>query len=179
MGSIVKGIISLLMIGMLASFLVIAFVKPEQQLDLAYTELPLRDKLAGMVLNGKPEITLTEPEVNGLLKKALAIRPEVRPNVTVTGARFDLQGDQLTADVNVLIKRRIAAAATLRFDLVWKEPYLVAVHTETSVKQVKIPASWFHLEPLQANLNDYLPRLAAIRSVAFENAGVRLSFKLR
>ncbi|MFC6230184.1 hypothetical protein ACFQI7_20385 [Paenibacillus allorhizosphaerae] len=167
------------MIGMIASFLAIAYVKPEQKLDLAYSELPLRDKLAGMLVNRKPEITLTESEVNELLKKALAARPDVRPDVTVTGARFDLQGDQLTADVNVRIKRRIEAAATLRFDLDWKEPYLIAVHTGTFVKQVGIPGSWFHLEPLQANLNDYLPRLAAIRSVAFENAGVKLSFKLR
>ncbi|WP_261381440.1 hypothetical protein [Paenibacillus cremeus] len=155
------------------------YVKPVQPLDLAYTELPLRDKLASMLVTRKLEITLTEAEVNQLLKKALAAHAQVRPDVTITGAKFAQQGDRLVADVNLLVGGQLEAGARLNFDLAWQEPNLIAVHTGTVIKQAAIPPAWFQLAPLQVNVNNYLPQLVAVKGFTFEPSGVKLSFKLR
>ncbi|AEI45128.1 hypothetical protein [Paenibacillus mucilaginosus] len=163
----------------IAAALLLWFLRPQQPLDLAYTELPLREKALDMLRSRKLEVVLTEAEVNELLKKALAASPQVSGNVRITGARFYLEGEALSADVQLLYRDRWEAAGRLFFDLSWQDPYLTAVHTGTEVRGVRLPDGWFQLQPLQAELNSYLPQAAAIRDLQFEPDGVRVGFRLR
>ncbi|WP_426448900.1 hypothetical protein ACP26L_29625 [Paenibacillus sp. S-38] len=163
----------------IAAALLLWFVRPPQPLDLTYKELPLREKALDMLRSRKLEVTLTEAEVNELLKKALAASPQVSANVRITGARFYLEGEALSADVQLLYRNRWEAGGRLFFDLAWQDPYLTAVHTGSAIRGLHLPDAWFRLQPLQTDLNSYLPQAAAIRDLHFEPDGVRLSFRLR
>nr|WP_245247433.1 MULTISPECIES: hypothetical protein [unclassified Paenibacillus] len=158
---------------------VLWFVRPAEPLDLSYGQLDLRGKLTDMLMSRRMETVLTEREVNDLLKQALTHRPEVRPGVTLTGAAFVLQGERLSADVNLLVQQRLEVGAKLWFELSWKEPYLTALHTGTEIRGRSVPLEWLRLEPLRIELNEYLPTRISIREMAFEGSTVRLSLKMR
>lgn len=155
------------------------FVRPAEPLDLSYGQLDLRGKLADMLMSRRLETVLTEREVNDLLKQALARRPEVRPGVTLTGAAFALQGERLSADVNLLVRQRLEVGAKLWFELSWTEPYLTALHTGIEIRGRSVPLEWLRLEPLRMELNEHLPKHVSVRGMAFEGSTVRLSLKMR
>lgn len=155
------------------------YVRPAEPLDLSYVQLDLRDKLAAMLLNRRLETVLTEREVNDLLKQALSRRPELRPGVMVTGAAFALQEERLSAYTNLLLRQRLEVGTKLWFELGWTEPYLTAVHTGTEFRGISVPLEWFRLDPLQVDLNEYLPKHVSIREMVFEGSTVRLSFNIR
>ncbi|MGF9911061.1 hypothetical protein ABEX47_07460 [Paenibacillus ehimensis] len=179
MRSLFKGIVTIVIVGALLAAGALWYAQPQAALDLSYNDLPVREKLAAMVIHRKPETVLTEQEVGDLLKKALARRSELRPGVKLTGARFFLQGERLAADVTLLLQDRWKVGARLNFDLAWNEPYLTAVHTGTVVRDVAVPAEWLSLRPIEVDLNHYLPKHVAIRGVAFEESAVRVTFGLR
>lgn len=179
MKSLFKGIVTIVILAALLVAGALWYAQPQAELDLSYNDLPVREKLAAMVINRKPEAVLTEQEVGDLLKKALARRAELRPGVKLTGARFFLEGDRLAADVTLLLQDRWKVGARLNFDLAWKSPYLTAVHTGTVIRDVNVPGDWLSLQPIQVDLNDYMPKHVAIRDVAFEGSTVRVTFGLR
>lgn len=179
MKSLLKGIVTIVILGALLAAGALWYTQPQAALDLSYNDLPVREKLAAMVIHRKPEAVLTEQEVGDLLKKALARKPELRPGVKLTGARFFLQGERLAADVTLLLQDRWKVGARLNFALAWNEPYLTAVHTGTVVRDVAVPDEWLSLRPIQVDLNHYLPKHVAIRGVAFEESTVRVTFGLR
>ncbi|MCP3773601.1 hypothetical protein NLX71_09795 [Paenibacillus sp. MZ04-78.2] len=179
MKSLFKGIVTIVILVALLAAGALWYAQPQAALDLSYNDLPVREKLAAMVTNLKPEAVLTEQEVGDLLKKALARKPELRPGVKLTGAKFFLKGERLAADVTLLLQDRWKVGARLNFDLAWNEPYLTAVHTGTVVRDVTVPGEWLSLEPIQVDLNGYMPKHVAIRNVAFEGSTARVTFGLR
>ncbi|MFE5320360.1 hypothetical protein ACFQ88_16750 [Paenibacillus sp. NPDC056579] len=179
MGKLFRGIVTLCVCCALLLALGYWYAQPERPLDLAYSELQIRSKLADMLTSRKLEVQLTEAEVNSLLKKSLAARSQINPDLQITGAQFSLEGNQWIADVNVLYKHQWTFGARMYFAMSWREPYMTAEHTATQIKQITVPASWFQLEPLQIELNDYVPKPAGVRGVAFEEHGVRVGLKLR
>ncbi|OXM87293.1 hypothetical protein [Paenibacillus rigui] len=179
MGKLFRSVLSLAVVVALLAAAAYWYARPTQALDLAYSELPVRSKLTEILANRKLEVTLNESEVNSLLKKALAAHAEVQEGVRITGARFSLEGDRWIADVNLLYKQQWEVGAKLYFTMQWHEPYLTAVHTGTQIRQAGIPVEWFQLKPLQIPLNDYLPKPAGVRGIAFENHEVKLALKLR
>jgi hypothetical protein len=156
-----------------------AYAQPDRMLDLNYSELSIRDKLENMLVNRRLEVVLTESEVNGLLKKTLASRAQLRDDWTLTGAQFTLKGTQWMADINLMYKEKWPIGAQLFFTVNWEDPFLTAIHTDTQIKQISVPMSWFQLEPLQIPLNDYLPRPAGVRNVTFQDNIVRLALRRR
>ncbi|WP_028547528.1 hypothetical protein [Paenibacillus sp. UNC451MF] len=179
MGKLLRGMVSLAIICALLLGAAYWYVQPAKTLDLNYSELQVRDKVTNMLTSRKLEVELTEPEVNSLLKKALAAHTHPSTNVEITGAQFSLEGSEWVADVNLLYKGQWTFGAKLYFDMSWKEPYLKATHTATRIKEAAVPLEWFHLNPLQIQLNDYVPKPAAIREIAFEDHGLRIGLKLR
>ncbi|MDF2962338.1 MAG: hypothetical protein K0S39_4073 [Paenibacillus sp.] len=168
----------ILLIALLAGGLY-GYVQPQHTLDLAYTDLPVRNKLADMLASRKLEVELTEPEVNSLLKKALANQMSNRQDFEITGARFTLLGSEWVADVNLLYRKRWKLGAALRFKVSWQEPYIMAVHTGTRIRQAELPLEWFRLKPVQVPLNDHLPKLTAIKDIAFLEHSLKLSLGLK
>lgn len=177
------GVVVIVLLFAAAAAGLVAYVKPDQALNLNYAELRLEDQLTEMLRSRKLELTLTEAEVNDLLKKQVAMKlldsSGPPPQGLVKGAHFTLQGQQLAADVNVLVKNRWEVGARLHFHVEWQEPYLIATHTRTEIKQTNVPLSWYEMKPLKVNLNEALPKLLAVRGVQFDGKQIRISFKLR
>ncbi|TDF97526.1 hypothetical protein [Paenibacillus piri] len=174
MGKLIRFLLMLALAAALLAGGLYLYAQPQQTLDLNYSDLSIKNKLADMIASRKLEVELTEPEVNNLLKKALAKQSSVRGEVEVTGARFTLNGSEWIADVNLLYQKRWQIGAELMFAVSWQEPYVTVVHTGTRIRQAGIPSEWFRLKPLQVPLNDYMPKLAGVKSIDFLEHGVRL-----
>jgi hypothetical protein len=169
----------LLILGMLLAGGLHAYVQPDHALDLVSSEISIREKLTDMLSRRRLEIVLSEAEVNGLIKKTLAEHADLRPDWTLTGAEFSLEGSQWVADVNMMYKGLWPVGAKMYFIMSWQEPYLTAVHTRTQIREVSIPLNWFQMQPLQIPLNDYLPKPAGIRGVMFQDHAIRIGLKRR
>ncbi len=128
---------------------VLAYIKPDKSLDLNYREVALAGKFNEILKTRKLEIRLSEEEVDHLLRKGLSQRPQVSADLAVTGARFSLNGNRLTADVNLLYRDLVPIGATLNFTLDWKDPYIAAEHTETRIKALNVPTRLFSIQPLE------------------------------
>ncbi|MDQ1912217.1 hypothetical protein RAC89_17660 [Paenibacillus sp. GD4] len=159
------------------------YVRPEQELDLAFAQLKLEDQAAEMLRTRKLEVVLSEAEINDLLKEQLAQKQLSSagppPKGRITGASFSLQGNLLIADVNVLVREQWKVGAKLQFRLEWQDPYLVATHTDTHIKAMNIPLSWYEVKPLKLAVNNKLPKLIAVRNVEFQEKQINISFRLR
>ncbi|MFD0676458.1 MULTISPECIES: hypothetical protein [unclassified Paenibacillus] len=182
MGKLLRVIIvGVLLIALLAGGLY-WYVQPQTTLDLVYTDLSVRNKLAEMLASRKLEVELTEPEVNNLLKKALVARNSSNSNnneFEITGAQFTLHGNELIADVNLLYKKQWRIGAMLQFTVSWQEPYVMVVHTGTQIRHMHLPPEWFQLKPIQVSLDDYMPKLAGIKSITFLEHSLKLSLGLK
>ncbi|NOU96271.1 hypothetical protein GC093_24055 [Paenibacillus sp. LMG 31456] len=183
MGKLLRGlIVFVLLIALLVGGLY-WYVQPQTALDLTYTDLSVRNKLTEMLASRKLEVELSEPEVNDLLKKALVTRnsnsASNRGEIEITGARFTLHGNELIADVSLLYKKQWRIGAVLQFAVSWQEPYVTAVHTGTRIRQMNLPLEWFQLKPIQVPLNDYMPKVAGIKSITFLEHSLKLSLALK
>lgn len=154
-------------------------VKPDQVLDLQYEDVSVVGKMLDIIKNRKLEVQLTEQDINNLVKKQLSQHSGLPYHMTITGAQLRLQGDQVEADVNLLWDNEVAVAAKLFFQLSWKKPDLVITHVRTEVKRVNISQDWFHLDPIRIPLSPNLPKLIAIRDVAFDPNAIRIQLMLR
>ncbi|WP_019532905.1 hypothetical protein [Paenibacillus ginsengihumi] len=175
-----------IVIGMLVALLAAAalaaaalwYVRPKQELDWSYEPISLRSHVAGMLAARQLEITLSEAEIDSLLKQALAGHMPASEVWQVTGVRFSLQGQQLIAAANLTYRGRLPVGARLHFALSWQAPLLRAEHTRTEIGRFAVPAAWLRLKPLEVDLEAPLPRMLSIRSVEFPGNAVRLSFTL-
>jgi hypothetical protein len=158
----------------------VQYMKPDQALDLQYEEVPVTGKMLDILKNRKPEVQLTEQDINNLVKKQLSPQQTVLPNnVTLTGAKFLLHGDQVEADVNLLWNHQVAVAAKLFFQLSWNSPNLEITHTSTQIKQFPVSRAWFHLNPIRIPLTENLPKLIAIKDVIFDPNAIRIQLMLK
>ncbi|MNI06929.1 hypothetical protein D3C73_599260 [compost metagenome] len=155
------------------------YVKPAEELDLSYEEVPIAGIIMDMVKLRKAEVRLSEHEINQLIKKHLSEMPQLPNGLMIEGASFQLQGDRLEADVNVLWDHKVTLGAKLVFQLVWKQPNLEVIHTETHLKAISVPLGWFQLKPIQIPIEDQLPRLIGINEVVFDTNEIRIRFKLK
>ncbi|MCU6796648.1 MULTISPECIES: hypothetical protein [Paenibacillus] len=179
MGKLLRFVGMLLILCILLLGVSYAYAQPDRLLDLNYSEISVRDKLTDMLANRRLEVVLTESEVNDLLKKTLSSRAQLNEDWKLSGAQFNLKGNQWTADVTLMYKDKWPIGAQLFFTVKWEDPFLTATHTGTQIKQLSVPMDWFQLQPLQIPLNDYLPKPAGIRAVTFQDNVVRLALRRR
>lgn len=151
------------------------YVAPSESLDLAYEEVPLESRALDMVRNLTPELTLSEVDVDNLSKKQLAANPEYQPGVTVTGARFRLEGGLLAADVNVKWKERVPLGLHILYRLKWESPNLVAEVQEAKLKDVALPEGT--VGDVTIPLQDELPKLLKIEDVRTEDGKIVVRFR--
>jgi hypothetical protein len=156
------------------------YVKPERPLDLSYTKISVADKILDMVQRRSLEVSVTEADLNNLVKAALAARTELPHHLKLTGVDAKQHGDVLTVDVSLLWQERFAVGATLTYRMSYREPNLLLTRESVRVKQLTIPTSWLQTDPeLAINLYDKLPKLVGIQNVAFDPSGIRIALKLR
>jgi len=151
------------------------YVQPTRALDLQYEEVSLSENVWEAIRLRQPVLVLSESETESLLKKGLAAHPPLSGRLTVTGAAFELQGDRLLADVNLLYAGKLKAGVRLEFKLSWHNPQLVATHVRTAVRSTEIPLSWFRLEPLHVNVGGLLPARIAVADVQFPGSEIRFA----
>jgi hypothetical protein len=158
---------------------VIQLVRPDKALDLHYEEVTVFDKMLDIVKTRKPEVQLTEQDVNHLGKQFLSHHRVLPHDMTITGAQFKLHGHVLEADLNLLWRDKVPVAAKLFFQVTWKNPNVEIVHTRTNIKQMQVPKTWVHMDPIRIPLSQYLPGLIAIKDVVFDPDAIRISLRLK
>lgn len=172
-----KGLIVLCGIAVIALLLGVAAVrsvKPTETLDWSYEPVSIARLVGDMVRERKLEVLLTERDLNNLLKERLSAHRRVRPEATLTGARFEQQGDELIAFVNLLYINRIEIGAKLHFTLEWRAPDLAATHIRTEAGRWTIPPEWFRLDPIVISIDDSALPLVKVRDVVFLEEGIAI-----
>ncbi|MEF3307169.1 hypothetical protein [Paenibacillus sp. GYB003] len=169
---------ALLLAVVLACGAALWYARPSERLDLAYEPVSVAQKVVDMVKVRKPELTISEKELNDILKKELAKRAQVRPDVTIEGARFEQRANRVTAYVNVKAAGRVEVGAAVDFALEWKPPNLIVRPEETRIRSLRIPASWLPLEPIVVRVDESLPPPIGIRDIRFEPRQIVVSLKL-
>ncbi|TMV52991.1 hypothetical protein FE783_02055 [Paenibacillus mesophilus] len=154
------------------------YVKPTETLNLDYGQVSVAQKVLDMVKARKPEVQISERELNDIVKKQLAERAQLRADVVIEGARFEQQSDRLTAHVNLKTVGGIRAGAVLVFKLEWNAPKLTISHTGTRIRSWNVPSSWLQLDPIVVRLDEALPPLIAIKDIRFREDGITVSLKL-
>ncbi|WP_239616124.1 hypothetical protein [Cohnella mopanensis] len=151
------------------------YAKPDQSLNLAYEKVPLKDRAIDMVKRRSPDLLLTSEDLNNLAKKSVADNPQVEKDVVVTGADFVLQGDLLTADLNVIWKDKVSAGIQITYRLTWNEPNVVAKVEKAKMKGITLPKSMFSDRVIP--IAEDLPKLLKIKDLQWEGSDVRVIFQ--
>ncbi|MFC5470181.1 hypothetical protein ACFPPD_15850 [Cohnella suwonensis] len=151
------------------------YAKPDRNLDLAYENVPLKDRALSMAKRMSTELSLTDEDIVNLAKKSLAEQPQVEKDVLVTGADFRLEGDLLHADLNVIWKDKISAGLKVDYRLRWADPNVIATAESARLKGVKLPLSMFADRVIP--IGDRLPELLHIKSLNWGDGKVDVLFK--
>lgn len=154
------------------------YAKPTEALDLAYEPVSIAQKALDMVKARKLEVRLSERDLNDLLKKQLAEHAQLRPNVTIEGARFEQHGNRITAYVNLKAYGGVAVGAAVDFTLAWRAPELIVSPTAVRVRGLPVPSALLPLEPIVLRTDESLPPLVAIKDVRFEENGITVAFQV-
>lgn len=154
------------------------YVKPQKELDLQYQDTSLRSKIMNMARDLNTELVLSSEDLNQLAKREIAKRPNVRQDVTITGADFKLHGNELEGDINLLYKDTIPAGVNIWYTMEWQAGALKLTPKDAKIRSFHLPQSLVKLPAMSINLNDHLPSIVKVKHVTFENQGIKISFKL-
>ncbi|MCL6458469.1 MAG: hypothetical protein K6T85_10740 [Gorillibacterium sp.] len=167
---------SLIVLAVLLAVATVWYVRPTQTLDLNYQEVDFQKKVESIILSRSLTVSLTDEELSNLLKRELSLDAEPNPHTQITGARFQRQGSELTAELTVLLRDKLPAQVRLVYQLEWNSPTLKLQFVNASVKGKDIPSSWLKLGDIYTNIDEKLPPFVTIASVDF--AGNDILFKL-
>lgn len=170
-----------------ASWWLLSYIAPEEQLDMSYTPIDVKEKALEMIRKVKPELVLTEADIDHLIKQnlkseygngeagssAIMLRKDVRLN----GARFELEANRLVAHMNVTYKERLPAALEAVYALEWQSPNIVLRPQALTLKKSSLPITMLDtiIIPLDLPAHD----VVTVRDVQFEQARIRIGFKLQ
>ncbi|MCR2804224.1 hypothetical protein [Paenibacillus soyae] len=157
-----------------AAWGLMSYIAPEETLDLNYEPIDLKQKALDMATSLKPELILTEQDINDLIKKHL--ERDIAENVRLDGARFSLQGNRLIADLNVTYMERIPAQVKAEYRMEWQDPNLTLHPRGLFVKGLELPFS--SLETIIVPLDLPTGDMISVKEVRFEGDQVRVLFKI-
>lgn len=169
----------LLVVGIVGGGLLL-YVSSEPKLDWSYGETPsLAEKIEAMIAERSMSTTITEAELDAIVKAALYERRRVADGAELTGAAASLDGDVLTVRTDVTIAGRMRAPLTHRLRLAWEAPDVVATHESTMLKDIPLPASWFPIGVIRVPLRWEGATLPIeVERVTFEPEGIRVKLRL-
>jgi hypothetical protein len=173
-----KGFIILFVLALLAVIAGVGalyYIKPDQNLDLAYEKVPLKERALDMVRRLSPELILTGEDLNNLAKKSVADNPQVEKDVTVTGANFTMKGELLIADLNVIWKNQISAGLEITYRLHWESPNVIATVEKVRMKGITLPVSMFSNRIIP--IGQDLPKLLKIKNVVWNDGEIMVLFQ--
>lgn len=162
----------------------LSYIAPDEQLDLAYEPFDVKQQVFSMVKKMKPELVLTESNINNLIKMSLKSKlssggqspPEIGKDVQLEGAYFELEQDKLIARMNVRYKDRIPAAFDAVYTLEWQEPNIVLVPQSLSLKKFDLPISM--LETITIPLDFPRQDVVTVQDVQFLVDQIIIKFKI-
>jgi hypothetical protein len=112
-----------------------SYVAPSEKLDLAYAQVSIKDKAIEMVQKLKPEIVLSEADVNNLIKSQLQNgNTSLPPDMTLDGARFELSRDKLLAHLNMTYRNILPLGMLATYKMTWQSPNLILEPQSLTVK---------------------------------------------
>ncbi|WP_138754892.1 hypothetical protein [Paenibacillus sinopodophylli] len=191
MGKILKRLMLLLVVILLllggALWWLVSYVAPDEQLDLSYAPIDVKGKALDMVKNLKPELVLTETDLDHLIKQNLkndygigdanSSAIMLREDVRLDGARFELEENRLVAHLNVTYKERLPAALEAVYALEWQPPNIVLRPQSLFLKKSRLPLSMLDTIIIPLDLPAY--DVVTIGDVQFEQERIRIGFKLQ
>lgn len=191
MGKIIKRLLMSVVVILLllggAIWWLLSYIAPDDQLDMSYTPIDVKAKALDMVKKFKPELVLTEPDINHLIKMYMkngyansqsgAAVLELAKDIRLNGAHFDLEEDKLLARMNVTYKDRIPAELNAVYTLEWQSPNIVLRPQSLSIKKISLPLSTLDTItiPLDLPTND----IVSVRDVKFQQNQLEILFKLQ
>ncbi|MNN61856.1 hypothetical protein D3C81_1771140 [compost metagenome] len=131
-----------------------------------------------MIETRKPEVTITETELNQLAKKELVqyISNAGLP-FEVSGAEFQLNGDKLVADVNG-IWGPLEFGTKVEYTLEYGDGQLTLEPNNISMRHISVPPDIVGLDTIAINLTNYFPDFIKIDDVSFPGKSVNVRFSL-
>ncbi|MFD0959776.1 hypothetical protein [Paenibacillus chungangensis] len=143
-------ILALLISG--AAWGAVAYIAPERELDfqLENEKVDVKEKALHMVKRMKPELVLTESEVNDLIK--LGMEKEMGEHVQIKGVDFQLEKDRLIGDINVMYRERIPVGVRVEYEVDWREPNLVLRPAILSLKAINLPLHYLETVSIPLDL---------------------------
>jgi len=154
------------------------YAAPAERLDLNYREISVMDKVKGMLSRRSSELEITEQDLNQILKQKLAQSPQVYDGITVTGARFRLEENRLTAETNLLYAGRLSIGAEFSYSLQSREGTVTARYKGARVKKLAIPPEWLRLPDFTVDLNSRMPSFAGIGQIRFAGHSIWIRFQI-
>lgn len=151
------------------------YAKPSEKLDLRYSEVPLADRALGMLKNLTTRLALSEADLNNIAKAYIAANPQYAPDVVVTGARFDLQGERVAARYNLKWKHRIAFDVVVDYRLQWRDPNLLAIVDEATWKGHALPNGYF--DDIVIPIGQSLPKPLHIKAATLSGDQLLIEMK--
>jgi hypothetical protein len=191
MGRAIRRLLTTLVIVILllggAAWWLLSYVAPEEQLDMSYVPIDVRAKAMDMVKKLKPELVLTESDINHLIKMHLQDKYggsgengqktiELAKDVRLDGAVFELEEGRLAARMNVTYRDRIPAVLDAVYRLEWQDPNIALRPQSLSVKDIGLPLDL--LEPIIIPLDLPLQNMVTVRDVQFQKDQIKILFKL-
>ncbi|WP_053372941.1 hypothetical protein [Paenibacillus sp. FJAT-27812] len=164
----------------------LSYIAPDEKLDMSYAPIDVKEKALGMVRKLKPELVLSEEDINHLIKMNmkskyaaegaegpfLALEKDIR----LDGATFELEENKLIARMNVTYKNRIPAELDAVYSLDWQSPNITLRPQSLSIKEIALPIRMMEtiIIPLDLPAQD----IVTVRDVQFENGQIKIRFKV-
>ncbi|WP_435168749.1 hypothetical protein [Paenibacillus glycanilyticus] len=153
-----------------------SYVAPDEKLDLSYDPVSIKDKAVEMVANLKPEIVLSESDVNNLIKSQLQSSPtSLPPDMTLDGARFEVNGDRLIAHLNMTYRDFLPVGMLATYKMSWQAPNLTFEPLSLTVKNYDLGKD--RLDRIVVPIE--LPSLIAIGNMEFQQDQIVIKLRLQ
>lgn len=191
MGRIIKRLLLLFIVILLllggAAWWMLSYIAPNEQLDLSYEPIDVNEKVLAMVKKLKPELVLTEADINDLIKKHLKEKYAsgeagsssvvIAQDTQLDGASFELEEKKLIAHMNVTYMGRIPAALEAEYSLEWQSPNIVLKPQSLSLKNTSLPVNM--LETINVPLDLPAQDIVTVRDMQFLKDQIKVLFKLQ
>ncbi|MFF2483144.1 hypothetical protein [Paenibacillus sp. NPDC058071] len=156
-----------------------SYVAPDEQLNLSYEPIDLKEKALSMVKRLSPELVLTESDINNLIKMQLrgGDSEGLPPDVRLDGVRFELDGDRLLAHLNVTYKDRFPAGLLASYKLEWKEPNLIVTPVELKLKGYELSTASMERYMIPLDIGEQA--LVRIGDIRFDQNSIAIRLQMQ
>lgn len=169
----------LLLVFALLAAAAVWYIRPERSLDLNYSEIRWKDKLERMIETRRPEVELTEKELNDLAKQNLirALQSRGELPVKITGTEFELAGNRLTVYLNGAWGA-LEFGGEARYVMEYSRGRLVLTPEEARIRSLSLPPQIFGLGKVEVDPGPFVPEPVVIRDIVFHDQQITVNLTL-